>query len=47
MRSFESLETLVPGMPIVFGGNRVVRVSAELAAKFAPGDTLLIAAHSG
>jgi glutamate-5-semialdehyde dehydrogenase len=47
MRAFESLEQLTPGMPLIFGGNRVTRVSAELAASFAPGDVLLIVPHSG
>jgi glutamate-5-semialdehyde dehydrogenase len=47
MRAFESLDQLTPGMPLVFGGNRVTRVSAELAARFVAGDTLLIAPHNG
>jgi glutamate-5-semialdehyde dehydrogenase len=34
-------------MPIVFDGNRVARVSAELAAAFAPGDALLVVPSSG
>jgi glutamate-5-semialdehyde dehydrogenase len=47
MRAFESLDQLTPGMPLVFGGNRVTRVSAELAERFVAGDSLLIAPHSG
>ena len=34
-------------MPIVYGGTRVARVSAELAARFQPGDALLVAPNSG
>lgn len=45
--SFESLSALTEGMPIVFGGNRVTRVSPELAAAFAPGDSLLVVQNTG
>lgn len=45
--SFESLNALTPGMPIVFGGHRVARVSPELAQAFAPGDSLLVVQKSG
>lgn len=38
----EPLLSLQPGMPIVFGGNQVVSVSAELAAAFRAGDRLLV-----
>jgi glutamate-5-semialdehyde dehydrogenase len=41
------LTSLTPGMPILFGGNRVARVSTELALRFAPGDSLLVTAASG
>jgi glutamate-5-semialdehyde dehydrogenase len=41
------LEALVPGMPIVFGGDRVAYVSEALAAAFRRGDRLLIDAASG
>jgi glutamate-5-semialdehyde dehydrogenase len=47
MRTFETLDRLTPGMPIVFAGNRVARVSAELAASFAPGDALLVVQDTG
>ncbi len=39
----ESLSKLDPGQPILFGGNRVVRVSDALAAEFIDGDQLLVA----
>ncbi len=41
------LETLAPGLPIVFGGDRVAHVDAALAAAFRPGDRLLVDADSG
>jgi len=41
------LETLAPGQPIVFGGDRVAYVSDALAAAFQPGDRLLTDPHSG
>jgi glutamate-5-semialdehyde dehydrogenase len=47
MRTFETLDRLTPGMPIVFAGNRVARVSAELAGSFAPGDALLVVQDTG
>lgn len=34
-------------MPIVFGGNRVVRVTAALAAAFQPGDRLVVVGDTG
>ncbi len=37
-----TLSSLSAGQPIVFGGDRVVTVSAGLAAAFAPGDALLV-----
>jgi glutamate-5-semialdehyde dehydrogenase len=43
----EGLDNLQVGMPILFGGNRVARVSAELAKAFAPGDSLLVVQSSG
>lgn len=39
----ESLSNLEPGQPILFGGNRFVRVSDALAAAFIEGDQLLVA----
>ncbi|MDX1382975.1 MAG: glutamate-5-semialdehyde dehydrogenase, partial [Thermoanaerobaculia bacterium] len=47
MPTIESLEHLEAGMPIVFGGNRVVRVSEELASRFAPGDSLVVVQSTG
>lgn len=43
----EKLENLQPGMPIVWGGNRVSRVSAELAATFRPKDSLIVMQTDG
>ncbi len=39
----ESLSKLEPGQPILFGGNRIVRVSDALASTFVDGDQLLVA----
>ena len=41
------LEKLEPGMLIPFGGDRVAVVSAELAARFQPGDRLIVIQASG
>lgn len=41
------LERLTPGMPIVFGGDRVAEVSPELAAAFQPGDRLVVVQETG
>jgi glutamate-5-semialdehyde dehydrogenase len=41
------LETLTPGMPVLFGGDRVTHVSEALAAAFRPGDRLIVAQESG
>lgn len=41
------LRRLEPGQPIVFGGDRVVTVPAELAAAFEPGDALLVDERAG
>jgi glutamate-5-semialdehyde dehydrogenase len=42
-----SLTGLVAGTPIVFGGDRVTTVPAELAAAFRPGDALTVLQDSG
>ena len=42
-----ALEQLVAGQEILYGGNRVVRVSAELAAAFRPGDQIRIVERTG
>ncbi len=43
----ETLNALVEGMPIFYGGNRVARVDAALAAAFAPGDRLVVVQRDG
>ena len=45
--SAPSLDRLTPGMPIPFAGTRVATVSAELAARFAAGDSLLVLQDAG
>jgi glutamate-5-semialdehyde dehydrogenase len=42
-----TLETLTPGMPIVYGGDKVARVDDALAARFKAGDRLLVAQETG
>lgn len=42
-----SLDRLAAGQIIPFGGNRAVAVTAELAARFRPGDHLLVLQDSG
>lgn len=41
------LETLVPGMAIPFGGDRLAYVSDDLAARFRPGDRLVVVQETG
>jgi len=41
------LEKLMPGMPVIWGGDRVSHVSADLAARFQPGDRLLVVQETG
>jgi len=41
------LHSLTAGQPIVFGGDRVVEVSTELAAAFRPGDRLVVVHETG
>ena len=43
----EHIENLSPGMPVVWGGNRIARVSDELAEAFRPGDSLLVMQTDG
>lgn len=43
----EPLRSLQPDMAIVFGGNRVTRVPAELAAAFQDGDRLVVVQDDG
>lgn len=42
-----TLNRLTEGQPIPYGGDRVARVSAELAAAFQPGDRLIVAQETG
>ncbi len=41
------LTALTPGMPIVYGGDKVTHVPADLAAAFAEGDRLVVVQDSG
>jgi glutamate-5-semialdehyde dehydrogenase len=41
------LETLAPGMPIPYGGDKLAHVSPELAAAFRPGDRLIVVQETG
>ena len=43
----EIINSLQPGMPVVFGGNRIIHVSDDLAAKFRPGDRLIVVQNTG
>ena len=42
-----TLSSLVPGMPVLFGGDRVTYVSERLAQQYKEGDRLLILQESG
>ncbi len=43
----DQLDTLTPGMPIVWGGSRITPVTDELAAAFKPGDSLIVMQADG
>lgn len=43
----EQLQRLEAGTPIVYGGDRITRVTPELAAAFRPGDRLIVVQSSG
>jgi glutamate-5-semialdehyde dehydrogenase len=47
MATREVLQALSPGMPVLYGGDKVSRVSPELAAAFRPGDRLVVVQTSG
>jgi glutamate-5-semialdehyde dehydrogenase len=47
MAGVRELERLEPGMPLVFAGDRIVEVSAELARRFRPGDAVVVDEASG
>jgi glutamate-5-semialdehyde dehydrogenase len=42
-----TLERLTPGMEILYGGDKIASVSAQLARRFAAGDRLLVIQESG
>lgn len=42
MAGVRDLQRLEPGTPLVFGGDRVVEVSEELARRFRPGDAVVV-----
>ncbi len=46
-QSKQELTRLVPGQPIVFGGNQLTHVSDELAAAFSEGDRLVVVNDTG
>ncbi len=41
------LETLTPDMPILFGGDKLTHVPADLASRFAAGDRLIVVQETG
>lgn len=43
----ERLSALTAGMAVVYGGDKIARVSSELAARFQDGDRLLVVQESG
>jgi glutamate-5-semialdehyde dehydrogenase len=43
----EPLRSIAPGTPILFGGDRLTRVPAEVAARFREGDRLLVLQRTG
>jgi len=47
MAAWSTLTALRPGMQLVFGGDRVVEVPADLAVRFRPGDALLLVEDTG
>lgn len=47
MSDVTMLESVEAGMPVVFAGNKVVRVSAEIARRFKAGDCLVAVEETG
>ena len=47
MSGIESIKQLEAGAPVLIGGDQCVRIGADLAAKFEPGDSLQIAPKTG
>ena len=43
----DQLQSLTPGMPLLWGGDRVTHVDDATAAAFEPGDALLVLQHDG
>ncbi len=43
----EPLSELTAGMPVIYGGDKVTYVTAELAAAFRPGDRLVVVQETG
>ena len=43
----DRLERLEAGQPVVYGGDRIARVSEDLAREFAPGDRLVVVQDTG
>ena len=41
------MERLEAGQPVVYGGDRIARVSEDLAREFAPGDRLVVVQDTG
>src|SRR3712207_9448185 len=41
------LTHMEPGMPILYGGNKLARVPDEIAERFRPGDRLLVVQRTG
>ena len=46
MAAATELTELPAGPPIVFGGNRVLRVDEQMAAAFVPGDSVVVVEHT-
>jgi len=43
----ESLQRLIAGSPVIFGGDRITRITPELADAFRPGDRLVVCQTDG
>jgi glutamate-5-semialdehyde dehydrogenase len=43
----EQLEQIEEGMPVIYGGNKLTRVTADLAEAFGPGDRLVVVQKTG
>ncbi|HZU75400.1 MAG TPA: glutamate-5-semialdehyde dehydrogenase, partial [Dehalococcoidia bacterium] len=47
MTTIATLTEVTAGMPLLFGGNRLTHVPAAIAARFRPGDRLLVVQETG